>query len=189
MAVSVSYDGWPDEAPISYGIVFRDLAGDEVEMAANPWSQRCQWCTLQPRLSPDGRLLALRELTPDPVDLGADDWDDFAALPLDEQWRRWDQPWTSTVLHFRVIDLETAQVLFEEDRVVDSGSRWNGALVDFDGRFLLWRDEYFDEEYVKGEMHITDTVTGEEVTVRPDAGPTETNTYEIRFLLPGDPES
>ncbi len=177
LAVSVSTTRlWWEEEPLSSGVVFRDTAGDEIDVATNPWSQRCRWCELQPRLSPDGNLLAIAEYTPSPTDLGANSWDDVAALPIDEQWSRWGQAATSAiretgVLRLRVVDLDTGATVYTQDQAMPLIAH----LDDFDGRYVLWSTWETDE------FHFIDTVTGDETAV--DSG------GAVRLMLPSNPPS
>ncbi len=174
LAVSVAYSGWPEDEPISSGIVFRGMDGDEIDVAANPWSQRCRWCELHPRLSPGGTMLIIAEYTPSPTDLGANSWDDVAALPLDEQWRRWDQARPSGAFRLRLVDLDTGATIYTQDQAMPLGRTFFDDF-EFDGRYVLW------SSLDTGEVHLIDTVTGDETAV--DTG------GAVRLMLPSNPPS
>lgn len=178
LGVSVAFGGWPGEAAVWSRLVFRDLAGNELDLTPNPWRSPCDWCTLRPLLSPDGTRLAIAEYTPEPTDLGAVTWAEFDALSIEERWRRFDRSQDDGAeLRLRVIDLRSGETLYRATRT--DTSPWSDALLDFDGRHLVWRDQQ------TGAAVIIDATTGDETpVVWPGGSAPEPWKGSVRLALP-----
>lgn len=109
-------------------LIFRDLAGNVVDVAHNPWPQPCEdHCRLDAMLSPDGELLAVYERVLHPENLGLTTWSD--PPPPGGSWAAVRIP-----ARMRVVSLVSGVEIWAMDIIESS-------LVDFDGDRLTVRCE------------------------------------------------